>query len=108
MYSFLPLTEGAGATPQDSYNVIINSNGAFFNAAEKPNGTVSVQMPDSTGAPISFTFVNTAALRGFLLLHELGHQMGLFLHDGDDLAANGKNSQAVLDRCFKTEGGIIH
>lgn len=55
-----------------------------------------------------FTFADTWTLRGFMLLHELGHQMGVF---GADINAafNGANSQAVLDHCFNRDAqGIYH
>ena len=50
----------------------------------------------------NFTFANAATLQGFILLHELGHQLGLFGPDAGpaNAAINGSNSQAVLTNCF--------
>jgi len=53
-----------------------------------PNGTVSVQMPNSSGVSTSFTFANLSTLRGFILLHELGHETNVYGPDTDS-AANG-------------------
>jgi hypothetical protein len=110
LYRLLPLPQGSGTGAQtiDVSNVMINTAGAFFNAAPNANGTVTVFMPNAEGVQTQFTFADTSALRGFMLLHELGHQMAVF---GDDVSAaiNGANSQAVLDACFKRDAqGIYH
>ena len=95
----LPQGPGAGAQTIDQTDVMINTAGAFFNAGANANGTVTVRMPNAAGVQTAFTFANVATFQGFVLLHELGHQMGVF---GPDVnaAANGANSQAVLDNCF--------
>jgi hypothetical protein len=108
MYRILPLAGGVGAQTVDTYDVFINQNGAFFNAGLNANGTVSVIMPNSSGVSTSFTFANTATLDGFILLHELGHQVGLYGPDTNP-ASNGTNSKAVLDNCFtKDAQGVYH
>jgi hypothetical protein len=94
-----PLNPGVGAQTVNANTVFLNSNGAFFNAGANANGTVSVRMPNANGVFRVFTFANLATLEGFLILHELGHQVGLY---GPDVnrAANGQNSQLVLSNCF--------
>lgn len=87
---------------------MINTNGAFFNFTTNANGTVTVNMPNRKGKQNSFTFANAATLEGFILLHELGHQVGLFGPDTTP-ALNGNNSSAVLSDCFtKDSNGVYH
>ena len=103
-----PQGPGVGAQTLDATDVMLNTAGAFFNAGSNANGTVTVQMPSAAGAQASFTFANIQVLQGFILLHELGHQLGIF---GPDLnaASNGANSQAVLEHCFtKDAQGVYH
>lgn len=108
-YRILPLSSpGFGAQTVDYNTVFINSQGAFFTASPNPNGTVTVGLPNSNGVMTAVTFANLATLDGFLLLHELGHQLGLY---GEDLtpAVNGANSKAVLDQCFTADAqGVYH
>jgi RHS repeat-associated protein len=113
-YRLLRLPQGPGGTSPpgaetaDRTNVFINTAGAFFTAAPSANGTVTVTMPNTAGVPMSSTFANTATLQGFILLHELGHQMGVFGAD-TNAATNGANSQAVLDHCFRRDAqGVYH
>jgi hypothetical protein len=85
LYRLLPLPQGPGTGAQtiDMYNVMINTAGAF-------------------------TFANMSTFQGFMVLHELGHQTGVFGPDLD-AAGNGTNSQAVLDHCFKKDArGVWH
>jgi len=85
----------------------INTMGAFFGAGTNANGNVTVIMPNASGADTQYTFGDIATFRAFILLHELGHQMGVY---GDDLdpAVNGKNSKAILDNCFKEDNGVYY
>jgi hypothetical protein len=104
----LPQGPGTGAQTIDLTDVMINTTGAFFNAAPNANGTVTVGMPNPAGVQASFTFANMSTFQGFMLLHELGHQMGVFGADVD-AAANGSNSQAVLDHCYRRDAqGVYH
>ncbi len=100
-YRALPLPAGPGTAAQtiDATDVFINTNGAFFNAAVQNNGTVIANMPNSQGVKTQFTFASLATFQGFILLHELGHEMGVL---GPDLDAptNGMNSAGILDNCF--------
>ncbi len=77
----------------------INLSGVFLNAAANADGAVTVSMPDASGEKADFTFASMSAFRGFVLLHESGHQMGRY---GPDLspAENGANSGGVLEHCF--------
>jgi hypothetical protein len=110
LYRLLPFPQGPGTGAQtiDVGNVMINTAGALFNAAPNANGTVTVGMPNAAGVQTQFTFADSSTLRGFMLLHELGHQMAVFGAD-TDAAVNGANSQAVLDHCFNRDAqGIYH
>ncbi len=105
LYRILPLTAGAGAATLDSSDVVINATGAFFTAAPNANGTVTVLMPNAQGVQTQFTFASVSDFQGFMLLHELGHQLGTFGPDVDP-ATNGQNSQVVLDNCFTEPNGV--
>ena len=98
----LPQGPGTGAQTINLTNVMINTAGAFFNARANANGTVTVGMPNAAGVQTLFTFAGVSTFEAFMLLHELGHQVGVF---GADMnaAANGANSQAVLDHCFRMD-----
>ncbi len=103
-----------GASTNSPTSVFLNTDGAFFTAAAAPNGMVTVQMPNAQGVTSNFTFASVSILDAFLLLHELGHQMGAYgasnadgsvLADGrtpnaNGLMNNGINSAAVLNNCF--------
>jgi hypothetical protein len=70
--------------------------------------TVAVRMPNTAGVQTQFTFADTSTLQGFLLLHELGHPMGVSGAETNS-AANGANSQAALDRFVSRDAqGIYH
>ena len=78
------------------------------------NGTVSVVMPNAFGIYDKFTFADMSTFQGFILLHELGHQMekyyktGRFPSDLDPIA-NGLNSHNLLNHCFKTNAqGVFY
>ena len=108
LYRLLQLPAAVGAQTVDQTDVQINTAGAFFNVGPNANGTLTVWMPNPAGVPTQFTFDNTATFQGFILLHELGHQMGVFGQDTDG-ATNGANSQAVLDNCFSEDAqGVLH
>lgn len=102
----LPQSPGAGAQTVDSTDVQINTAGVF-NYATNSNGTVTVNLPNRKGKHTSLTFANAETLQGFILLHELGHEVGLF---GPDTTAsiNGNNSNAVLSNCFTQTNGVYH
>jgi RHS repeat-associated protein len=107
-YRLLPLPSGTGASTNGLTDVMISTTGAFFNTTPNSNGTVTVLMPNSAGVTTSFTFAGTSTLQAFMMLHELGHQMGVY---GTDInaATNGGNSQGVLDHCFSRDAqGVYH
>lgn len=101
LYRFVELPQGPGSGAQTvgPNDVQINTAGAFFNAQAGANGTVTVGMPNSSGVSTAFTFASLSAFQGFILLHELGHQLDAY---GADLnaAVNGANSAAILTHCF--------
>jgi hypothetical protein len=101
-YRILPLQGGrTGAQTADSTDVFINSKGAFFTAQAAANGSVTVGLPSAINGRLqSITFASLQVFRGFLLLHELGHQVGDYGADTSPVI-NGRNSQAILDHCFQ-------
>lgn len=94
---------GFGAATMGPGDVFINSNGSFFITG---NGSIVATMPDSQGKATQILFGSTTAFEGFILLHELGHEMGVFGKDagypGAD-AVNGSNSKSILDNCFNQD-----
>ena len=90
-YRLLPLRAGTGAIQANISKVFLNTNGAFFNAGSNANGTVTVTMPNINGNSTQFTFADIGIFRVFILLHDLGHQMGVSGEDTDP-AVNGRNS----------------
>jgi RHS repeat-associated protein len=95
---------GAGAETVDSSNVFINSAGAFFTAVPDATGHVTFTIPSTTagGPSTAVTFLSQTSADAFILLHELGHQTGVFGPDaGPDMTTiNAGNSWLVLDKCF--------
>ena len=94
----------AGANTINSSTVFINSAGAFFTAVPDPAGHVTFTIPSTTanGPATSITFLSQASANAFLLLHELGHQTGMFGPDAgeDKKPINAQNSWVVLSNCF--------
>ena len=96
-----------GANTVDSSNVFINSKGAFFNQTLQDPATGKFTYYDfGTG-------LTGAAWDALLLLHELGHQTGVFGPDaagtpGVNPGQNRMNTQSVLDHCFKAVGGGLY
>ena len=89
--------KGQGAATISSESVFINSQGAFF-STPSAEGQVTLNIP---GAQI--TFLSQASADAFLLLHELGHQTGVFTADAGFRGAdqvNAENSWQVLTNCF--------
>lgn len=98
-YRILPLPDSSktGAQTNGQASVFLNSNGPFFGRtttlyipSDQPNITTKRQVP----------FGSTAAMRAFILLHELGHQIGLFPADLFPFI-NGRHSLRVLENCFR-------
>jgi hypothetical protein len=109
VYTVASIAAGSGYPAQtlSSTSVIISPTGAFFTTA-MANGMVAATMPDSTGAQDIVIFSSLATLEGFIMLHELGHQLNRFGPDASS-AVNGANSQAVLDNCFTQDAnGVYH
>lgn len=90
---------GKAAQTIDPTDVFINGAGGFFNTKANANGSVSVTL----GNKIDLTFASMGAFQGFVLLYELGHQMNVYGGDLND-AINARNSEGVLDHCFKQDG----
>lgn len=89
-----------GAQTVDASNVFLNTTGAFFTAQPDSNGQINFNIPSPTsGSQTSTVSLSAADFGAFILLHELGHEMGVF---GPDLTStvNGSNSWQVLEDCF--------
>lgn len=102
-YRILPF-EGshAGAQTNSVNSVFLNLNGPFFGNPSK-NGTATTYIPSSNpqlNTSTQVTFGSQSQLQAFILLHELGHQLGIFPDDVFKFI-NGSNSLKVLEHCFK-------
>ena len=94
----------AGAMTVDPTDVFINTSGPLFDQ--------SVFVPSTQ----QFVYFSIGGLSGadfgaLLLLHELGHQEGLFGPDtGPNVPAgtNAQYTQQVLDNCFTSLGGGLY
>ena len=87
----------AGAQTNSTNSVFINSNGPFFG----DNSTIYIpnDKPGITSLR-EVPFGSLDEMRAFILLHELGHQVGIFPADLFPFI-NGTHSLRVLEACFK-------
>ena len=113
-YTFGPTDPGAAAQTNavGGNQVTINASGAFF-ASPGAAGTVQVIGPNSTDTGIVIdTYASSVVNQAELLLHELGHEMGVLGPDagpGAPVGMNYTNNQAVLDNCFTQNAqGVYH
>ena len=86
------------ATVRESNEIWINVQGPMFNQ--------NVYVPEA-GRFAYFDFgtgLNGANWGALLLLHEVGHLVGVFAADASDPKLNRSHTQAVLDSCFKHVG----
>jgi RHS repeat-associated protein len=96
------MVTGTGAATFGPTDVWINSQGFFFDQ--------NVFVPAS-GKFAYFDF--GTGLSGndwgaLLLLHELGHQTGVFKPDAGSPGLNSAQTQSVLDNCFTSAGGGLY
>ena len=98
------IKNSTGAATMAANLVYVSVNGPFF----QPGLTVYIPSdnPQIT-TKIEVNFSSVADKRAFILLHELGHQVGVFSADLFGWI-NGKHSLAVLDACFKTGAKYEH
>jgi hypothetical protein len=82
-----------GAQTNSPTSVFINSRGPFFENRMLVPGRGMVTL--DFGSRLS-----GAQFAALLLLHELGHQRGIFGRDADNLDTNLAHTQRVLDACF--------
>jgi RHS repeat-associated protein len=94
-------SSGSGAQTLSPTWVQVNSQGAMF-ATPNAQGQLYISVPNpTTGVPTQLaTPLSTADVGAFILLHELGHQVGVFGADADSPAVNGQHSWDVLENCF--------
>jgi hypothetical protein len=96
-YEAQTLSNGAAAATMASTLVYINAAGQFFETGT--TAYIPYDKPGLSGMrPVQFDSV--ADLDAFILLHELGHQVGIFPPDLFGFI-NGGHSLRVLDACFK-------
>ena len=98
-YRLLAFEKGstAGTQTNSATDVFLNSNGPFV----KPSATIYIPF-DKLGmtSKRQVTFDSLAAMRAFVLLHELGHQLKVFSPDIFPFL-NGTHSLRVIENCFK-------
>jgi RHS repeat-associated protein len=99
-YRILPFPSDNTAGAQTlGNNVQFNLNGAFF-TAQAVFGVVSVVFPSPYSPGVKDTIqMNQIAFQAMLILHELGHETGVFGPDTTD-TVNGGYSDQVLENCF--------
>jgi hypothetical protein len=97
-YRILKLATGEAAKLTDTL-IVIDPDRAFFNRLADANNIVTFYLSDNDG-PGDGMRMSLADFRGFLLLHELGHQTGVFPPDLDK-SVNKRNSLSVINNCFK-------
>jgi RHS repeat-associated protein len=101
-FEFTSVDLGTAAT-QPGDLVQINPSGLFFqqpNAPISSPGNVGIKVPSPTTGVGVQVYLSPSDLGALILLHELGHEMGVFGPDADDPAANGQHSWDVLEDCF--------
>ena len=82
--------DGIGAKTLGPVDVEINAAGVFVTGTE---GKITLDRRNYDLSQIS-------NVRGMILLHELGHQLGIFGADRDDAALNAHHSLLVIGACF--------
>jgi RHS repeat-associated protein len=95
-YDFVSLSSGVGAQTNipardpGHVDVDINSNGAFI---ETKGNTATFAKTHVVN------FGDLIDLRAIILLHELGHQLGIFPADSDDDALNWNHTLTIIKNC---------
>jgi hypothetical protein len=104
-YRFLPLGEPkvdrntgevsvVGAATNSATSVFVNTQGPFLNQ--------NMFVPGAGLKTLDFhSGLRGASFDALILLHELGHQLGIFGPDKDKPDLNRKYTQQVLDACFR-------
>ncbi len=101
-------SKGAAAATASPSSVFLNPEGAFFNVEPAEDGFVRVSIPGPEGVGFERLKMTEVAFRGFVLLHEFGHQTGKFGTDTDPVQ-NRNNSLSVLNNCLqKWADGAYH
>jgi hypothetical protein len=79
----------SASTDRDRNIILINSEGPYMN-------------PRLTVHGIQFNYgLADREFRALLLLHELGHLVGKFHHDGNDDALSRAYTRRVMEACFR-------
>ena len=79
---------------------IVNLTGAFFTAQPNAFGIVTVAFPSPYSPGVKDTVqMNQMDFQATLILHELGHETGVFGPDTTD-TVNGGYTDQVLENCF--------
>jgi len=96
-YRIIPLAGNAGAVTNPSYSVFLSPTGPFFQTST--TAFIPFDNPQLTGMR-QVQFDTPADIAAFVLLHELGHEVGIFPPDLFPFI-NGRHSLRVLEDCFK-------
>jgi hypothetical protein len=91
-----------GAATYPPATVFISPNGPFF----QKSTTVSIPSDNpQLSSKQAVKFATLADLGAFILLHELGHEVGVFPPDLFGFI-NGRHSLRVLDACFNKDAKV--
>jgi hypothetical protein len=98
-YHFYKMQDGVGAATMDAKTVYINTNGVFVDAAD---GWVTLNRK-------RYDLEEPDRVRAMVLLHELGHQLGIFGADaGPDLeSVNAAHSLDIIRNCLPGDGDAM-
>jgi RHS repeat-associated protein len=98
------LQSSTGAATIAQNLVYLGARGIFFT----PGTTANIPSDNpQISTKIEINFSSVADKAAFVLLHELGHQVGIFPPDVFGFI-NGRHSLRVLDACFKTGAKYEH
>ena len=95
-YRILDLPGTATLATISPVDVFIDRDGAYFTTPDA-SGNITLTLP-ATGLRLT---MEAQAARALMVLHELGHQLGvLFTPDAGNVGLNEANTRRVLEGCF--------
>ena len=90
VYSFVKGEESIGAKTLGPADVEINADGLFLTAKD---GKISLNRQN-------YDLFQLSNVRGMILLHELGHELGIFPADRGNAELNAHHSLTIIQNCF--------